>query len=243
MPQWYKINRMDYWDHIDRSEARCKYMLPMATCPKCNDERGFPEVEYPEVKAERIFPKEELSSMLERRWPSSDWTTFVSLRNKLRSHLSPGAFLAPACGFGPMQAKIWKKFEGFGLAGKARLLASSEALDLIQKNGIYLATSRVEHVKQLGNGRVLEIYFIYASLGGDFPPRSGITVCKECCRPSRPQVEGMDEVLVSYSTPTDQPIFRLTADPMILIFRQDFVEILTKVLKIKALHFEPMEVV
>ena len=239
MRNWFTTSRLDYPESAEFAEARSKYILPMAKCALCGDGRGFPEIEYPDVAAEKVFDRSTLSTLVEQRWPKADWSTFVALRDCLAPHLPKGSFLAPACGFGVMCAKIFKKFDGFGYAGMARVIATDAALDRIRNAGFRLRTTSID-VRQSGSAKGIRASYIHLKLAGDIPPSSGIAICPECRRPSRPQDKDGDKILVEKSAPIDEPVFRLSYSPTTIIYRADFVEFLTKGLGISNLTFMPI---
>lgn len=242
MVKWYTTSYRDFAKSIELCEARSQFMLPMACCPRCQDRRGFPEVEYPNVDPEQVFDKHTLSTLLEKKWPRSDWPTFVSLRDKLRTHLPDNAFVAPACGFGTIWAKVFKHFEGFGFAGMGRLVASVDAFAAITDAGFDLRVYAMK-VRQSGAAKGRRAFFVYVPLSGAIPPGSGITICPVCSRPSRPSIEGADEWLVAESAPTREPVFRLSYSPAVLMYREDFVEFIKKKLMIRKMEFLPVRTI
>lgn len=231
---WYKFPSSLYLD--SKAEGCCKYILPMATCPVCGIRRGFPQLEFPEVSPEKVFDRKTLSTLIEHRWPKSDWDTFVRMREELRPHLPKDALVGPASGFGPFICRVPKSFQGFGLSGLAALVAMEEALVELKRIGVALQTCEVQ-IKPSSH-RKGKLFYIYVPLSGGPPPNLDFKVCQECGVPSKRYT---GQKLDAATLPNDKPVFRLQFDPELLVFRKDLVDAIQHRLKIKDMPFLPLE--
>jgi hypothetical protein len=212
----------------------------MSKCSLCGDYRGFPEIEYPGVKPETVFDQKTLRTLIEMRNPKADWPEFLKLRSMLKKQLPATRLVAPACGFGPVLAKVFRKFDGFTCGGLARLVASAEVVAALDDLGIKLTTYPTV-LTQNGAGKGKSLLYIHAPMLGQARPEYGISICPECCRPSRPQPTCGNEVLLPATLPEHEPLFRLSYAPTTLIFRRDLKDLLVDRFGIKGIQFTPIK--
>lgn len=191
----------------------------MVTCPACLNFRGVTSITYPGVVVEKELESGDRNVL--KRGYSGDctWPQFQKIQSFLKSKVSPGFPLPPACGLGLFQGKIFSKppVLDFVLPDSSTLLARRSVVTQLNELGSNLCVFEI-NLKQI-KGKEVDLVEVWAPPLAKSSPRAGIKWCDKCERGSRGE-----EILDSESFPKDQNLTKMRDEPSFFIVSEKLAE-------------------